>query len=169
MGSYSREVRTERNYTMFSAITIKTAAAAAGIAAATVLTTTTATTAWAGPAKPFGSMQEITGASGAEVTDYMVSDLQPSGNNDGVWSANVTVKSVKGTTTPVIGDFNARADDGTSYTTIEGTNPGGLTNQPIAPGNAATGKIYFQVNNGAAPNSVVYSTGGNADQLVWKS
>lgn len=149
---------------MFST-NVKTAIGAAGIAAAAVFA---AAPALAAPApKPFGAMEAIAGAHGDEVADYTVSNLRPSGNNDGVWVADVTVKAAKGTVTPIIGDFNARAANGQNYTAIEGQNPDGLTNQPLAPGAARSGKLYFQV-NGPDPDSVVYSTGGNAEQAIWK-
>jgi hypothetical protein len=144
---------------------MKTAAAAAGIAAAGVLTATMAN---ADPnPMPFGRTAAVGGAAGAEVADYTVRDLQPSGNNDGVWFSDVTVTAGKGTVTPLIGDFNARATDGTTYSVIEGTNPGGLTNQPIAPGTSTSGKIYYQV-SGTNPDSVVYSVGGDNAQAIWK-
>ncbi|HZE15103.1 MAG TPA: DUF1942 domain-containing protein [Mycobacterium sp.] len=151
----------------FSVVSIKTAAGAAGIAAAAILTAATAS---ADPdVLPFGRMAQMSGAGGSEVTDYTVKNLQPSGRNDGVWYSDVTVTAARGVVTPIIGDFNARAADGTTYTTIEGANPDGLTNQPIPPGGAAHGRIFFQVNNGPAPDSVVYNTGGNRDTVIWKS
>lgn len=148
---------------MFSA-PVKTAIGAAGLAVAAVFAATPA----AAQTGKFGTMEELTAAGGSEVADYSVSNLKPSGNNDGVWVADVTVKAAKGTVTPVIGDFNAQAGDGSKYTAIEGRNPDGLTNQPIAPGSSRSGKLYFGVNGGTQPDSVVYSTGNNADQLVWK-
>jgi hypothetical protein len=149
----------------FSALKVRTAAAAIGLAAAGVITAVPAS---AAPQNvPFGKTAAISAAAGTEVADYTVKDLQPTGNNDGVWFSDVTVTAGKGDVTPIIGDFNARAADGTNYTTIEGANPDGLTNQPIAPGRSASGRIYFQVNSGPAPNSVVYSVGG-APQTIWK-
>lgn len=148
-----------------SKLSIKTAAGAAAIAAAATLT---AVPALAKPdVVPFGGTAEMHGAGGAEVTGYTVRDLQPSGNNDGVWFADVTVRADKGAVTPIVGDFNARAANGATYTSIEGSSPDGLTNQPITPGSVASGRIYFQVNSGSAPDSVVYSTGTNGDQVIW--
>lgn len=151
----------------FSSMTLKTAAGAAGIAAAGAVT---AIPADASPSvAPMGTMEQVSGANGAEVTDYTVNDLQPSGHHDGVWFADVTAKAAKGVTTPIIGDFNARAANGATYTAIEGANPDGLTNQPIPPGSTRTGKVYFQVNNGPAPDSVVYSAGrGDSNALIWR-
>lgn len=151
----------------FSSMTLKTAAGAAGLAAAGAVT---AVPADASPSvAPMGTMEQISGANGAEVTDYTVNNLRPSGHHDGVWFADVTAKAAKGPVTPIIGDFNARAANGATYTAIEGANPGGLTNQPIPPGSARTGKVYFQVNNGTPPDSVVYNAGGNSNNaLIWK-
>ncbi len=151
----------------FSAVTIKTATGAAAIAAVGLLTATAAS-AGNGAIQRFGTTEQLSGAGGAEITNYTVKDLRPSGNNDGVWFADVTATSAKGVVTPIIGDFNARAANGENYTSIEGANPGGLSNQPLRPGAASSGKIYFQVNNGTPPDSVVYNTGGNNDMLVWK-
>jgi hypothetical protein len=148
-----------------SALKVRTAAAAIGIAAAGVMTAVPASA--APQTVPFGKTAAISGAAGTEVADYTVNNVQPTGNNDGTWYSDVTVTAGKGDVTPIIGDFNARAGDGTNYTTIEGTNPDGLTNQPIAAGQSASGRIYFQVNNGPAPNSVVYSIGGTP-QVIWK-
>ncbi len=150
----------------FSTLTLKTAAGAVGITAAGILTAATAS---ANPdVVPFGHMAALTGAGGSQVTDYTVGNVQPSGHNDGIWFTDVTVTSAKGTVTPIIGDFNARAANGATYTVLEGTQPDGLSNQPIAPGGSTSGKIYFTVGGGAAPDSVVYSLGNGADQLVWK-
>ena len=151
----------------FSAITIKAAAGAAGITAAGLLTATTAFAAAPTFAR-FGTTEQFAGARGQEVTDYTVRDLLPSGHNDGVWYSDVTVKAVKGDVTPIVGDFNARAANGATYTSIEGANPYGLTNQPLRQGAQATGRIYFQVNNGAPPDSVVYSPGGAVNLLTWQ-
>lgn len=148
----------------FSGFTVKIAAGAAAIAAAGILTSPAAS---ADPTiQRFGTTERLVSANGAEVRDYTVKNLQPSGNNDGVYFSDVTVQAVQGVVTPIIGDFNARAADGTNYSAIEGNSPDGLTNQPIAPGGAANGRVYFQVDNGPAPNSVVYNN-GVADELIW--
>lgn len=83
-----------------------------------------------------------------------------------MWYADVIAKSASGGT-PIIGDFNARAADGATYTVVEGTNPDGLSNQPIGAGGESRGKIYFAV-NGQQPDSIVYNTGGNNNGMVWK-
>lgn len=143
---------------MFSAISIRTTVGAAGIAAAAILT---ASPAWANPVVVnVGTAEQVSGV------DYTVNDLNPSGNNDGIWYADVTAKAVTAGEVPNIGEFNARAADGTNYTAILGTNPDGLPAGPIPAGAVRTGRIYFNVGGGPAPNSVVYTPGGNNNNAV---
>ncbi|MUL84806.1 MULTISPECIES: DUF1942 domain-containing protein [unclassified Mycolicibacterium] len=148
----------------FSQIALKTTAAAAGIATAGILATTPA---FADPeVLQFGQMAEIPTMGGA--IDYTVSNLQPSGHNDGVWSADVTARAVSGSPTPNVADFNARAANNSTYADMKGNETEGLPNQPIAPGTQTTGKIYFDVRGGTAPDSVVYRDAGGTDKVVWK-
>lgn len=149
----------------FSQFASKTMTAAAGIAAAGILA---ATPAFADPtAVPFGQQAEIPSPGGA--IEYTVVNLQPSGHNDGIWYSDVTARSVRGNPTPNISDFNARAVNSSTYADMKGNEVDGIPNQPIAPGSYATGRIYFDVRNGAAPDSVVYRDAGGADKVVWKS
>jgi hypothetical protein len=151
---------------MFSEIAIKTTAVAAGIATAGILT---ATPALADPGVlPFGHTAEVASAGGSEVIDYTVGNLQPSGHNDGIWYSDVTAIGVKGSATPVIADFNARAVNSSSYWVMKGNEPDGLPNQPIAPGTQTTGRLYFDVRGGTAPDSVVYRDASGTDKVVWK-
>ncbi|MFZ0228294.1 MAG: DUF1942 domain-containing protein [Mycobacterium sp.] len=151
---------------MFSKIALKTTAAAAGVAAAGILT---AAPAVADPqVVAFGQSAEIPGAAGAGAIDYTVSDLQPSGHNDGVWYADVTAKGVSGSPTPNIADFNARAVNSSTYAVLKGNETDGLPNVPLAPGTTNTGKLYFDVKGGTAPDSVVYRDAGGTDKVVWK-
>jgi hypothetical protein len=114
----------------FSQIALKMTAAAAGIATAGILA---ATPAFADPETlQFGQTAEIPSAGGA--IDYTVSNLQPSGHNDGVWYADVTAQAVSGSPTPNIADFNARAVNSSTYADMKGNETDGLPNQPIAPG-----------------------------------
>lgn len=153
----------------------KTATGAAGLVTAAIMTVAPAV---ADPntdptpganVVPFGQTATLSGGAGSEITDYTVGPVQPSGRNDGVWFSDVSVKAEKGPVTPIIGDFNARAADGATYTVLEGTQPDGLSNQPVAPGGERHGRIYFQVGAGAPPDSVVYSQGQGGTKLVWKS
>ncbi|TVX95133.1 DUF1942 domain-containing protein [Mycolicibacterium porcinum] len=148
----------------FSHIAWKTTAAAAGIAAAGVLT---APSALADPeVLQFGQTAEIPSPGGA--IDYTVSTLQPSGHNDGIWYSDVTARSVSGSPTPNISDFNARAVNSSTYADMKGNQADGLANQPIAPGTQTTGRIYFDVRGGTVPDSVVYRDAGGTDKVVWK-
>jgi hypothetical protein len=153
---------------MFSKLALKTkAVAAAGIATAGILT---ASPAMADPqAVAFGQSAEIPGAAGAGAISYTVGNLQPSGHNDGAWYSDVTARGVSGTPTPNIADFNARAVNGSTYAVMKGNQPDGLPNQPLAPGAQATGRLYFDVKGGTAPDSVVYRNAGGTDLVVWKS
>lgn len=148
----------------FSQIALKATSAAAGIATAGILV---ATPALADPETlQFGQMAEIPSAGGA--INYTVSNLRPSGHNDGIWYSDVTAEAVNGTPTPNIGDFNARAVNSSTYAVMKGNQTDGFPNQPIGPGNEATGRLYFDVRGGTAPDSVVYRDAGGTDKVVWK-
>ncbi|MDT5370408.1 MAG: hypothetical protein QOC62_4839, partial [Mycobacterium sp.] len=100
----------------FSQIALKTTAAAVGIATAGILA---ATPALADPAAAqFGQMEEVPSPGGA--IDYTVSNLQPSGHNDGIWYSEVTAQAVSGSPTPNIADFNARAVNSSTYAVMKG-------------------------------------------------
>jgi hypothetical protein len=149
----------------FSQISVKTTAAAVGIATAGMLA---AAPAFADPEvlSP-GQTAEISGTGGT--IEYSISNLQPSGHNDGVWSSDVTARAVSGSPTPNIADFNARAVNSSTYAVMKGNETDGLPNQPIAQGTQTTGKLYFDVKGGTAPNSVVYRDAGGADKFVWNT
>ncbi len=148
----------------FSKMASKATAAFAGIAAAGILA---ATPAIADPtAVAFGQGQEIPTVGGS--INYTVSDLQPSGHNDGIWYSDVTARGVSGNPTPNIADFNARAANSSTYATMKGNEADGLPNAPIAPGAQTSGRIYFDVRGGTAPDSVVYRDAGGTDKVVWK-
>lgn len=149
---------------MFSQVAMKATAAAAGIVAAGVLTPIPA---FAAPEViPFGHSAEIRSA--GEVIDYTVGNLEPSGHNDGIWFSDVTARSANGYATPVIADFNARAVNSSTYWVMKGNQVDGLPNGPIAPGTQTTGRLYFDVRLGTAPDSVVYRDSMGIDQVVWK-
>jgi hypothetical protein len=150
---------------MFSHIGLKSTAAAVGIAAAGILT---ATPAIADPqAVAFGQQAEISSMGGT--IDYTVSNLQPSGHNDGVWYADVTATGVSGNATPNIGDFNARAINSSTFAVMKGNEVDGLPEGPLPLGTPVKGKLYFNVRNGTNPDSVVYRDAGGTDKVVWKS
>jgi hypothetical protein len=148
-----------------SHIALKTTATAAGIAAATILA---ATPAFADPqALAFGQQAELSSMGGT--VDYTVSDLKPSGHNDGVWYADVTATGVSGNATPNIGDFNARAANSSTFAVMKGNETDGLPEGPLPLGQQVTGRLYFDVRNGTSPDSVVYRDAGGNDKVVWKS
>jgi uncharacterized protein DUF1942 len=149
----------------FSRIALKTTATAAGIATAGVLM---ATPALADPqALAFGQMAELSSNGGT--IDYTVSNLKPSGHNDGIWYSDVTATGVSGNATPNIGDFNARAVNSSTFATMKGNETDGLPEGPLPLGQQVTGRLYFDVRNGTNPDSVVYRDSGGTDKVVWKS
>lgn len=156
----------------FTATTVKTAIGAAAIATAGVFGAATAVA--APPAiQDFGTSQQL--VDGPMVTDYTVSNLQPSNvtipgytPHGQLYQADVTAKSDSGTVTPLISDFNARAADGTTYRVIDNVAvPNGISPAPINQGQQASGKVYFDV-TGQPPNGVVYNDGVQ-DVLIWTS
>jgi hypothetical protein len=148
----------------FSHIASKTTAATVVLAAAGILA---ATPAFADPqVLQFGQMAEISSMGGT--IDYTVSNLQPSGHNDGVWYSDVTAKGVSGNATPNIADFNARAVNSSTFAVMKGNQPDGLPEGPLPLGSPVTGRIYFDVRNGTNPDSVVYRDAGGTDKVVWK-
>lgn len=150
---------------MFSQIAKKTAVTAVGLATAGMLAVAPAS------ADPqvvgFGQSQELQSQGGA--IDYTVKNLQPSGHNDGIWYSDVTAKAVTGSPTPNIANFNARAVNSSTYAVMKGNEVDGLPNGPIAQGSQTSGRLYFDVKNGTAPDSVVYRDAAGQDQVVWKA
>ncbi len=155
----------------FTTTAAKTAIAAAGIAAASLFGAAAAS-ATPGVQEGFGTPQSL--VDGPRVTDYTVSNLQPSGvtipgytPTGKLWEADVNVKASSGVVTPVVSNFNARAGEQTYRVVIAPATPQGLSPAPIAQGGTTTGKVYFDV-TGAAPTGVVYND-GLRDVLVWES
>lgn len=150
---------------MFSQIAKKAAVVGAGLTTAGMLAVAPAS------ADPqvvgFGQTQEIQSPGGA--IDYTVSDLQPSGHNDGIWYSDVTAEAVSGSPTPNIANFNARAVNSSTFAVMKGNEVDGLPNGPIAAGSETSGRLYFDVKNGTAPDSVVYRDAAGVDKVVWKS
>ncbi len=102
---------------------------------------------------------------------WTVTGLQPSADGIGaapagsLWEATATAAPAEGGI-PVVPGFAARTPDGQDYpamwnvATTLGINP-----SPLAAGDSATGKLYFDV-TGAAPDSVTYIRDGQ-DVAVW--
>lgn len=154
-----------------SRISTKMAAGAAAVAALSVFS---ATTAMAEPAiQPFGTPEQLN--DGPMATSYTVSNLEPATvaipgyqPRGKLYQADVTARADRGTVTPVVADFNARAANSDTYRVIDTVpTPDGINPGPIAQGAAANGKIYFDV-TGPAPDGVVYNDGVQ-DVLIWSS
>jgi hypothetical protein len=108
---------------------------------------------------------------GGTVQQWTVGELRPSSDNIGyapagtLWEATATNTNVAGGNIPFVPGFSARSGDA-SYPVLwnvaspAGVNPGGL-----APGQAVTGKIYFDV-TGGTPNQVAFGN-GNRDMAQW--
>lgn len=105
---------------------------------------------------------------GGTVQEWTVGALRPSGDTIGyapngtLWEATATNTNVAGGNIPFIPAFSAAGGDGNfpvlwNVATPEGVNPGGL-----APGQSVTGKLYFDVPAGTAPDRVMFG-----DQAVW--
>ena len=104
---------------------------------------------------------------GGPMIGYVVENLQPSSDPvphvGELYEATLTVDTPPGGV-PLIGLFNARAEDSSLYPAIVNA-PGGISGAPLPPGGTATGKLYFDV-TGTPPNSVVYNDGVR-DILAW--
>jgi Domain of unknown function (DUF1942) len=152
--------------------TVKTAIGAAGIAAVSVVAAATAS---AAPPniQGFGTSEPL--IDGPLVTNYTVSNLQPSSvaipgytPKGTLYQADITAKSDGGLVTPMVNDFIARGPNGQNYRVIDKVQaPGSLNPAPIPQGTESTGTLYFDV-TGAPPNGVVYND-GMQDILIWTS
>ncbi|ANR92525.1 MPT63 family protein [Mycobacterium avium] len=150
---------------------VLTAAAAGGIAAASVFAATPA--AAAPNIQGFGVSEQL--VDGPLVTDYTVSNLQPSNVSipgytpkGTLYQADVSVRSDGGVVTPMVHDFIARGPNGQNYRVIDNVAvPNGLSPAPIPQDTESTGTLYFDV-TGAPPNGVVYND-GMQDVLMWTS
>ena len=120
---------------------------------------------------PIGTEAEL--VDGAVVQAWTVLELQPSFDfipyqaQGTLWEAVVTDEAVQGSVTPIVSDFNARADGGDNYRALfQVPTTLGISPATIAQGQEASGKIYFDV-TGADPSSVVYNSLGQ-DLIVWE-
>ncbi|BBY26106.1 MPT63 family protein [Mycolicibacterium sediminis] len=83
-----------------------------------------------------------------------------------LWEVTATDEALQGGATPIVSNFNVRANDGQTYRALFGVaTPQGVNPSTLAQGQSTSGKIYFDV-TGAQPDSVVYNAGGQ-DRLVW--
>jgi Domain of unknown function (DUF1942) len=151
---------------------VKSAIATGGIAAASILA---AATAAAAPPniQGFGTSEQL--VDGPLITNYTVSNLQPSTiaipgytPKGMLYQADITARSDGGLVTPMVKDFSARGPNGQTYRLIDKVEvPNGLNPAPIPQGSESTGTLYFDV-TGAPPNGVVYND-GMQDILMWTS
>jgi hypothetical protein len=126
----------------------------------------------AGPVVTFGTTVPLQADNGV-VIDYTVTDLKPS--TDAVeafrvghlWEATLTVTAVRGTATPLLVFFNARARSGRQYRILfQAYAADAISPAAIPEGATSTGKIYFDC-NGSPPVLVVYNDGAQ-DLLTWQ-
>lgn len=126
----------------------------------------------AGPVARFGVPLQLDDGNGG-VIDYTVADFKPSQDYvetlrfGHLWEATLTVHAARGTATPVLPFFNARAQNGRQYRILfQGNTPAAIGPQSIPEGGTSTGKIYFDC-NGTPPSIVVYNDGAQ-DLLTWQ-
>lgn len=117
---------------------------------------------------PLGTRQTLP-AAGGTIAAYTVTGLSPSTDavpaRGRLYQATLTVEAERGTVTPMIGLFNARAAGGQIYPVLERTTAQGLSRDVVPQGSWSSGRIYFDV-VGEAPDSVVCNN-GMADLMVW--
>ncbi len=147
----------------------------AALAAAVSLSIALAPTAAADPSvDKFGGWNHLIDDGGAVITVWKISNLKPSTDTipgypvaGTLWEATASVRAAKGTVTPIIPDFNARAAGGVNYPVLwQAATTDGISGATIPQGVKSTGKLYFDV-TGPAPTQVVYNN-GVSDLLVWK-
>lgn len=157
----------------FTMTAVKTAVAAGGIATAGIFVAATASAAPPPNIQGFGESEQL--VDGPLVTNYTVSNLQPSNATipgytpkGTLYQADVVARSDGGVVTPMVNDFIARGPNGQNYRVIDKVQvPNGLNPAPIPQGTESTGTLYFDV-TGAPPNGVVYND-GMQDILIWTS
>lgn len=150
----------------------KISVAAAAAAAAAAIALSGAPIGSAASVQPFGAEETLVDPTGMMESTYTVTGLRASSDTipwqvmGDLYEATVTVTSERGTVTPMIPWFNARAASGQTYRVLnQVATPQGLNPRGLAPGEESTGKIYFDV-VGDVPNSVVVNDGVE-DLLLW--
>ncbi|SBS71720.1 Immunogenic protein MPT63 [uncultured Mycobacterium sp.] len=147
---------------------------AAAVAVAVSLSVVLAPTAAADPSvDKFGGWNHLADNGGQVITVWKISDLKPSTDTipgyplaGKLWEATAKVRAAKGSVTPIIPDFNARAGS-TNYPVLwQAATPAGISGGTLQQGDSSWGKLYFDV-TGPAPTQVVYNNGVD-DLLVWK-
>ena len=150
---------------------VMAAALSLGIAAAGLA----APTAAADPlVDTFGGWNRLIDDGGNVITVWKVSDLKPSTDTlpgyplaGKLWEASAVVRAAKGSVTPIVPDFHARAAGGADYPVLwQAATPAGISAATLPQGGRSAGKLYFDV-TGPAPTQVVYNDGA-VDLLLWK-
>jgi Domain of unknown function (DUF1942) len=150
------------------------AAATAVIVAGVGLTPTGVASAFpnAGPVVAFGVPLQLDADNGV-ILGYTVDDFKPSTDPveyprfGHLWEATLTVEAIRGTATPILPFFNARARNGRQYRILfQAYAPAAISPGSLEQGQRSTGKIYFDC-NGAPPEIVVYNDGAQ-DLLTWQ-
>jgi hypothetical protein len=126
----------------------------------------------AGPVVAFGTTVPSQADNGV-VIDYTVTDFRPSTDEveafrvGHLWEATLIVTAVRGTATPILVFFNARARSGRQYRILfQAYAQAAISPAAIPAGATSTGKIYFDC-NGTPPSMVVYNDGAQ-DLLTWQ-
>ncbi|MGP4055081.1 DUF1942 domain-containing protein [Mycobacterium sp. 4D054] len=146
------------------------AVAAAAAATAAVAGAAVASADAENEAKYLGQPGEL--VNGSIVQHWTVTDLKPSSDVipyqpvGTLWEATATDEAISGSATPIVSNFNARAENGDTYRVLFGVpTEQGVNPSTLAQGDKTTGKIYFDV-TGAEPDSVFYSDGG-PNVVLW--
>lgn len=147
---------------------------AAALTAAVSLSVVLAPTAAADPSvDKFGGWNHLVDNAGQVITVWKVSNLKPSTDTipgyplaGKLWEATAKVRAAKGSVTPIIPDFNARAGSANYPVLWQSATQQGISGATLQQGDSSSGKLYFDV-TGPAPTSVVYNNGVE-DLLVWK-
>lgn len=148
-------------------------AALAALATAMVGITTPVASATYPVVGKLGSELTMTDTVGQVVMAWTVSNLQPSSDatpgytpTGKLWEATATVRSIRGTVTPAISQFNAVAPNAAAYRVLwYVASPTNISGATIPDGAQATGKIHFDV-TGPAPTTVTMNN-GMEDLLIW--
>lgn len=146
--------------------------AAGAVVASAVIALSGAPLGSAATVQPFGARETLGDPAGMMVTAYTVTGLAPSSDAipyrvmGRLYEAKLTVQAERGSTTPVIPPFLARAANGQSYRVLAGVPTAlGITPRTLMQGQSNSGKLYFDV-TGEVPNSVAYNDGVQ-DLMLW--
>ena len=120
-----------------------------------------------------GSELTMTDTVGQVVLAWTVSDLKPSSDPvmgytpaGKLWEATATVRSIRGSVTPGVSQFNAVAPNQAAYRVLWFVvSPTNISGGTIPQGAQSTGKIHFDV-TGPAPTTVTMNN-GMEDLLIW--